>query len=233
MVEITKKLLGCSDPWRGDQDQLPPVAAGGEQLGALVEDGGRLVEHDVPLLQEAEAAGLGGGVVASAPVQDGPGDGEGNVGIFELPHILAESGALGLVRVPHVSCVTIVPLLKCVFSEATIGLDGGSWWCSRVWWRLHCGCHLSLVHQPFGQALAWERTLLLSAWQAVAALVHHHWSCLGQHLVVVLCQDLRQVGGRPVRHLDVVFVEAAPEDVIRREALLDDVHEDSGDVCER
>ena len=52
LVEITKKLLGCSDPWRGDQDQLPPVAAGGEQLGALVEDGGRLVEHDVPDIQE-------------------------------------------------------------------------------------------------------------------------------------------------------------------------------------
>ena len=49
----------------------------------------------MPLLQEGEAAGLGGGVVASTPVEDGPGDGEGNVGVLELPHVLAKGGALG------------------------------------------------------------------------------------------------------------------------------------------
>ena len=129
-VEITKKLLGCSDPWRRDQDQLPPVSARGEQLAPLVEGGGRLVEHDVPLLKEAEAARLAGDVVASAPVKDGPGDGEGSVGVLELPHVLAEGGALGLVRVPHVSCVTIVPLLEGVHSEATVGLGGDGWRCS-------------------------------------------------------------------------------------------------------
>ena len=53
------------------------MSTAGEHLPPLVEGGALRLEEDVPLLQQAEAALLAGGVVPTPPGLDGPGDGVG------------------------------------------------------------------------------------------------------------------------------------------------------------
>ena len=56
------------------------MSTAGEHLPPLVEGGALGFEEDVPLLQQAEAALLAGGVVPTPPGLDGPGDVVGDVG---------------------------------------------------------------------------------------------------------------------------------------------------------
>ena len=62
-----------------------PAAA--EDLQPPVEGGVLLLEQDVPFLEEAEAALLVGGVVATGRGEDGPGEGVGDVLVLQLPYM--------------------------------------------------------------------------------------------------------------------------------------------------
>ena len=93
---------------RGVEDKAGPVPAVGEHLPPLVEGGALGLEEDVPLLQQAEAALLVGGVVPVPPGLDGPGDGVGGACPLQGPHMLAEGGALGVLML-EVEGVAVVP----------------------------------------------------------------------------------------------------------------------------
>ena len=88
------------------------MATAREELSPLVESCNAWCEHDVIFFEEAEAAGLTAGVVASKPpLQDVPGDGEVDALLPELVGVLAEGGAgLVLVLLLHVVDMPIVPL---------------------------------------------------------------------------------------------------------------------------
>ena len=94
------------------QGQLSPVAAAREELPPLIQGGDARCEYDVKLFEEAEAAGLAGGVVASQPpLQNVPGDGEVDALPPELVGVPAEGGArLVLVLLLHVVHMPIMPL---------------------------------------------------------------------------------------------------------------------------
>ena len=71
------------------------MPAAGEYLAPPVDGGALLLEHDEPLLEEAEAALLRGGVVALEVLcKDGPADVDGGASILELPHVGGESCAI-------------------------------------------------------------------------------------------------------------------------------------------
>ena len=93
---------------RGVEDEAGPVSTAGEHLPPLVEGGALGLEEDVPLLQQAEAALLGGGVVPTPSGLDGPGDGVGGACPLQGPHMLAEGGALGVLML-EVEGVAVVP----------------------------------------------------------------------------------------------------------------------------
>ena len=59
----------------------------GEDLELLVEGGLLLTEQDVPAFEEAEAALLGGGVVAAGSGQDGPVQLVGDPLVLQLPNV--------------------------------------------------------------------------------------------------------------------------------------------------
>jgi len=130
----------------------------------------------------------------------------------------AQGGSrLPLVLLLHVVVVPIVPLperspgqagvrLRAVVVAGVRGGDGG------------------LVNHSWGLALArqWTGRLIL----AVATLVDSRgWSALGNHLCIVLCQDLRHIRHRFVTYFYCVRVKGAPQDVAWGEALGNDGHE--------
>ena len=78
---------------RGVEDEAGPVSTAGEHLPPLVEGGALGLEEDVPLLQQAEAALLAGGVVPTPPGLDGPGNGVGGACPLQGPNMLTEGGA--------------------------------------------------------------------------------------------------------------------------------------------
>ena len=80
-----------------------------EDLEPLVEGGLLLTEQDVPAFEEAEAALLGGGVVAAGSSQDGPVQLVGDPLVLQLPNVGAEGGPL-LVLVVYVAVVPSDPL---------------------------------------------------------------------------------------------------------------------------
>ena len=59
------------------------------QLTPLVDGGVLLLEHDEPLLEEAEAALLSGWIVSLEPLcKDGPAELDRGASVLELPHIV-------------------------------------------------------------------------------------------------------------------------------------------------
>ena len=86
MCRTKKKILIILDCLRVEGEPgLVPAAA--EDLQPPVEGGVLLLEQDVPFLEEAEAALLVGGVVATGRGEDGPGEGVGDVLVLQLPYM--------------------------------------------------------------------------------------------------------------------------------------------------
>ena len=81
------------------------MAAARVDLIPQVEGGGGRLEHDPPLLLEAEAAHTRGGVETACPGQDLPGDGVRGPLVLQLPDVVRESGA----RLVPVAEIALVP----------------------------------------------------------------------------------------------------------------------------
>ena len=75
------------------------MAAARVDLIPQVEGGGGRLEHDPPLLLQAEAAHTRGGVETACPGQNLPGDGVRGPLVLQLPDVVRESGAR---LVPHI-----------------------------------------------------------------------------------------------------------------------------------
>ena len=97
------------------------MAAARVDLIPQVEGGGGRLEHDPPLLLQAEATHPRGGVETACPGQDLPGDGVRGPLVLQLPDVVRESGA-GLVPVAEIALVLGNPVPHGALCEARVGL---------------------------------------------------------------------------------------------------------------
>ena len=175
------------------------VPAVGEDLEPLVEGGLLLLEQDVPALQEAEAALLRGGVVASGSGQDGPVQLVGDPLILQLPNVGAEGGAL-LLLVVDIAVVPGDPLFGGVDGVARVvpHFGGGQRdWVGRGWpWRRHGGSDLGVVDNTFCQALVVQGAGEVGglAVAQVTWLLDRRRLTIPDHLAVVFGDHLGHVG---------------------------------------
>ena len=174
--------------------------------------------------KKAESARPAGGVVSCQPLlKEVPGDGEAAARPPEAVDIPAQ-GCPGLLLslLLHIMLVAIVSLPERPSSQASVGL-------LLVVVARVSGGDSGLVDHSWSLALARQGAGWLVL--AVAALLDR-WGrpALGNHLGIVLCQNLCHILHRPVAHFDRVGVEGASQGVARGEALGNDAHEDLWDV---
>ena len=174
------------------------MAAARVDLIPQVEGGGGRLEHDPPLLLQAEAAHTRGGVETACPGQNLPGDGVRGPLVLQLPDVVRESGAR-LVPVAEIALVPGNPVPHRAVGEAGVRLLGA---------RGEVG-HLGSIDDALGHAISWYRALL-AAPMAITPASFLHLAAV-QQLVVVLLYLLCHVRHGGVGHLHRVPVHHPPQ----------------------
>ena len=104
------------------EQQWVPVSAGCIKLVLHVQGAQVRFHHQHVLLLQAEAAGVRGGAVAGAPLDEGPADLEPPPLLLEVPNVLAETRVLPLGDVVEAGSVVVAPGLPRWFRPAQVGL---------------------------------------------------------------------------------------------------------------
>ena len=184
-----------------------------EELIPLVDGGDVRSVHDGVFLHQAQPAAVGGGVEVRVGGQRFPRDSEGTVAILVSPDMPSKAGVGALCAVFEEGVVVALPHLEGVGGEAHV---------AGIWFALLL--HPGVIQDVGVQASRrLHGTVFLPA-STVAVAVFGQVALkdlvLAEHLVVVGGDDLCHVGHCPVRQLDGVTIEGAPQLVLKREALV-------------
>ena len=178
------------------------MPAGRVELVMLVDAGELRLVHDGVLLNEAEPAGVGGGVVGGQGGEGPPLDLKGSPLVLQAPDVPSQAGVAPFARVAE--GMGVVPISDLPRGGRYAGVGGvrlarfdHSGLVQEVGVLAHCPLHRAALVPSSAVAVGVSGQLLLKP------LV------LTEHLVVVGCNDLCKVGHGPIGELHCVAVEGA------------------------